>query len=536
MSGRLRKIADLATEARAATERPACERLLLDAAAQAAGFHDWEEILKEFPAVASRELLSSLVARAIEAAQRRQEIWGFRNAAEIQARDLQDTGGARATLRAGEEMLQRRGSEVLGYEYGVLADGIRVASGDAGEVRRVLSVGWELAWGAKDVENLGRVANYWQKLLGRDEAVARLARVEEAARGWGDLGGVIYWWHALGDPAAANRVRSELVDGSARFDEVLDLVRYWRLYEKESPGIEAAIARAESLAAAAVEWFELAALVRREDGGDAIARRALDKAAELAVDVPLRAQIANSYVEWFDDAAAADRVGPRGLLPDELHEKQATLDGWDGSAAALFDWLRARVTREQLEAIAEADYGDDRERHFAALDEICRSGRIPLSLAWHPGEVVALTRWSSEPPVDHLARALCCVLLLLAAPDDDPFNTGPILVESCLALGEEAATAGERLLARCWEICDHQGGASIVFLWLLSLLRGARAPDDPRLAILAETIAASDEAGSLREWMAGSLRADLWNQLVGEIGPKLPRVAASTGEVGPLDG
>src|SRR5262245_30655585 len=96
----LRKIADLVAGARAATTRDECEMLLGVAAAQASGFHDWDEILKEFPAAASDELHRALVARAIEAAQRRQEIWGFRNAAVIQARGFHDPEAARATLRA----------------------------------------------------------------------------------------------------------------------------------------------------------------------------------------------------------------------------------------------------------------------------------------------------------------------------------------------------------------------------------------------------------------------------------------------------
>ncbi len=517
----LRKIAELLADATAAGSEDERERCLQAAAGQASNFHDWDEILRNLPPSLPPETRLRLLARSLECAERREEIWGFRNAAVVYARQLSDANAARATLHLGEQLLIRRGEGALGYEWGVLADGFVAALADKDEARRLLEAGWLLAWSARDVENLGRIVNQWAKLLDAGEARQRLEQVEAAARQWGDPGGVIYWWHALGCHEAGRRARQWTLESTTRFSVVLDLVRYWHLYEKDSPGIEEALARAQLLADSAAEWLELAEVLRGKPDDDGLLRRALDCAANRAGEAAdLKVRIAAAYVAWFGDEAAADRVGPRGISPAQLRGAADPLPGWEGSPSALFERLCARLSDENLAHIAAADYGQDQERHRAALAYIRDTRLVPLRMAWHPGEVVELTRWSSGDEVDHLERAFCCtLLLLLVSSDDDLANTGPIFVESCLSLGEADALDGERLLV--WRLQTDDSGDTTLLLVLLSILRGARHPEDPRLTELAARINACDEAHGLRQRMAESLRPELWEALIAKMDPAL---------------
>jgi hypothetical protein len=508
----LRTVDALVAAANAATDPAEIERHLAAACAQAAHFQHWKTILDGLSARVNEQRRREVIASMIESARTQEEIWGFKNAAVAQARDLGEPDAARETLRAGERMLvalDERG-ESLGFYWGALAEGFAEALRDAAEAARALEAGWELAWRQRDVENLGRLANKWS-LLDPRAGAERLLRVEQAAGAWGQLGGLIYWWHALGDPAAAHRVRQATVETTSRFEEALDLARHWTLYEKDSPGVEAAFARAESLAATASEWFELAQEAGEDEG--TLSRRALDRAAAVADGAAIKARIACAYVEWFGDDAAAAGVGPRGVRPDDLRPVEIKLDGWKGSAAGLFDWLRARVTREQLLNIAGTDYGNHTEIHLGALEQICSSGLVPIELSWHPGEVVALTRWSEGDGVDHVERALSCVLLCLAARDDELANTGAPLVESVIALGPEAASLGERLMVWKWETTPPDADERFVALLALCILRATGDPGDPRLDPLLRRLRAPDARG-LRECLAASLRAGQWAALI----------------------
>jgi len=511
----LQTIEALVAAANAAPHPAECERCLAAACAQAESFSHWKTILDGLPASVSVERRRQLLASSIESARTREEIWGFKNAAVAQARVLGDPGAARETLRDGERMLVTLGErgESLGFYWGVLAEGFKEALGDDAEVERALAAGWELAWGQRDVENLGRITNQWARLLDPRAAAERLARVEQAAREWGRLGGVIYWWHALGDAAAGRRVRQTTLETATRFEEALDLARYWTLYEKDSPGIGAAFAKAESLAVTAAEWFELARRARTVGDKD-LSRRALDRAAVVTDGAEIRARIAHAYLDWFGDEAAAAAVGPPGVRPDDLRSVETRLDGWEGSASALFDWLRARVTREQLLEIAGADYGHDTEAHLAALEQIVASGLVPIELAWHPGEVVALTRWSAGEGVGHVERAFSCVLLCLNDREGELSNTAAPLVDSLMALGAEAMLLGEGLMVWKWRTTtDDDGDDRFVALLALCMLRAAADPKDPRLTGLLRRLAAPDARG-LRQCLAGSLRADMWTTLL----------------------
>jgi hypothetical protein len=507
----LRSLADLVAEATAAKDPAVVDAGLEAAAAQASGYLDWRAILASFanlvcPLPLARRL--ALLEKARASAHDRREIWGYHDVAVHQARELGDADSARATLAEARAMLVDldRTGEAHGYLWGWLATALQLALGDDQAAREALERGWDIAWRDHDVENLGRLAATWSKVGLKEEGVARLQRVEAAARGWGEgkLAGTIYWWNALGDAAASVRVRQAVLDEATRSSEVVSLIDYWTLYDKDSPGIDAAFARAEALAASASDWLELGqASTRRPE----LRRRALDHAAALAtspdVTPETRTAIAAAYVDWFGDAAAAARAGPRGVRPA------------GDDATALFDWLRARLSREQLETIAAADYGQGQSKHLAALEHIVATGLVPVRLAWHPGEVVELTRWATED-VDHLARAFACVVVCLGNPDDELANTGAPLVDSCLHLGPEACVRGERFLAWMNQQGRSQEGTSeaLVARFALLMLVAGRDPHDPRIDELLRLLAASSVIAGLREVLATSVSAERWVALI----------------------
>jgi hypothetical protein len=252
---------------------------------------------------------------------------------------------------------------------------------------------------------------------------------------------------------------------AARFADALARARSRRL-DRLRKGADRAAAeadalaeleRAEALAASASECFALAdAAIEEGVAPPPVARRALDRAAALAAREPapprLRAEIATAYIDWFADEAAAAAAGPLDLAPEDLRPRRAPAGRDDASPSALLDWLRARVTPANLARIAAADRGEDADAHRAALERICASGRVPPELGWIPGEVVSLIRWSAgDGEAHHLERALACALLCLAVEGDDLAATAPRLVESCLALGPDAADGAARLLAWCAE-------------------------------------------------------------------------------------
>jgi hypothetical protein len=80
------------------------------------------------------------------------------------------------------------------------------------------------------------------------------------------------------------------------------------------------------------------------------------------------------------------------------------------------------LTPDMIDEIAEADYGNDFEKHRAQIVAIAESATTPTELRWHPAEVLELMRWSEpEDPHwkpgrtgrrGHIMRAFCCAALL----------------------------------------------------------------------------------------------------------------------------
>ena len=173
------------------------------------------------------------------------------------------------------------------------------------------------------------------------------------------------------------------------------------------------------------------------------------------------------------------------LTPAELMPWSARSLGWPHEPARLFDLLRARVDADTISEIAGSDYGMDIVEHTAALEQIV-AGRVPHPLAWHPLEVLQLTRWTEGDEIDHVARAFCTCVLSLdeAGPTsmhDGNESTIPVLLHSCLVLGTEMIDAAIGFYAAFAGSCRDP--VVRAFAELAMVVAAAwRDADDPRIA------------------------------------------------------
>lgn len=215
------------------------------------------------------------------------------------------------------------------------------------------------------------------------------------------------------------------------------------------------------------------------------------------------------------------------VAPHETRVVIGRLPSWPIGPDALFAWLNARITRKQLLGIASTDpFGA--HQHFPILARIRVSGRVPPHLEFDPGEALRLTRWGAGPDTDHLARAWCCALMAIAPGDDsdDLPEVAAQLIESCLALGDDAPELAEQLLA--WRaisedpaiaplLADDEVHADPVALLALLLLRAAADPADARLPDLISALANAFTESDDPPRQTTTASAELWRSLVDRI-------------------
>jgi len=156
---------------------------------------------------------------------------------------------------------------------------------------------------------------------------------------------------------------------------------------------------------------------------------------------------------------------------------------------ALLAWVAPQLDAAAIEAIAAADYGVDVPANRRALTELVHSPWLPDDLIGNPGEVLALTRWTTPAGRrDHLQRLFACTLLVRAVTaDGNPVDSLAPLVDSAWELGEPARKAAVRFLAWCrlnlpgdW----RDDPSSPMFLTLALLLLSAEAAAAAALAAL----------------------------------------------------
>ena len=563
-----RTVFDWLQRAREATGSADIDHCLDEAAALARHAYDWRSILAmlaELPAVAPQRA-AGLADRALEAAKLDRNVAGCCDVATTRADVLRDEAGARQALQAGVETLLAGEHDrdfapchASGDDWALLAVGFLCTLGDEPGARRCLDAGLETARRLGNPSDLVSVAGTLDWLGDRPAALAVVAEAEELLTAEPHPGShddedvpfhvwsVANAWHKLGERAAAVRVRSDGTQRARTTQAALFFAKAWHSPDDDC-GTERALARAADLAADAADWLELAEVSRATGRAESRVRAALDRAAAVVTDDAVREHIAAGYYRWLGDAAAADRIGPRGAPPDALRVMRRSLPGWRAAPAPLFDWLRARVTTQMLAEIAAADYARDEADLVAALVDICATGLIPRRLPWPLHEVLSLSRWSSGERVDHIERAWCCTLLALNGDELDDLEPG--LVDSCLALGDPAPELAEQFLA--W-ICQtdapaadadatdatmadgtdasSQTDAPLLGLVALLLLRAAQDPADPRVASLTSMALHQTESQPLEFGWAYSVRADLWEELTARI---LAALRATRPDVGRL--
>ncbi len=538
-----RTIHDWLAHAAIATDPAEVEQLLASATALATSFHDWRAILEGVAAqpLAARERLVTAADRTLSLAITDREVWGFRDVAKIRATRLGDTAGAREALDAGVRVFQQPDTGLMGkaaaalgttahtpgYVWVLLSAGFVEVLDDREGLRLCLEAGRDSARARSDADDLCSIASAWASEIDRDAGIALLVETEAMARnGSADPWTLANAWKHAGDPEGVHRVLGGALREARTCGAALHVVKVWGSHGNLDEA-RTALRRAEGLAASAGDWLAIAEVALDAGLERDLLRKAIERAEALAADDETRSNVSRAYQQWLKDGVAATRVGPRGVRPEALRRHVRDLPGWPASASALLDWLRARITPESLLHIAAADYGADTQKHLAALRDICDTGLVPRNMAWEPHEVLALTRWSSGEHVDHAARALCCTLLSLAPGGTEELATnGPILVESALALGDEATRFAEQLMAWRYETeaPREQGGEdSALALVLLLLLRAASDPTDPRLEPLALSIV-DGETDRLAPSIADGMRADLWRELATRI---LAPIAAS---------
>lgn len=455
----------------------------------------------------------------------------LRNAADCQARELGDREAARALLsRAAAGPLAIGDACYLARSWCHLL-------GDRGEARAVL----ERARAATAAPTVGELcelaAIHGPALDDRDLARALIAQAEATLVASDDDGSGAWslanaYRHTLADPAASRRVLDEALARATTTDVCLRIARAAASHDDEPDRrrfTHACVARAASLAGDAATWLACAAAWHEHRGPRPELRGCLDAALACAGDdAAVRAAIAHGHRHWLDDAATADALAARGVAPAALFVRRRTLAGWDPDPAALLDWLRPRLTDAARRDLAAADWGTDAARHLDAIVDLQVSGLVPQPLAWHPREVLELRRWSRGDRVDHVQRAFACTVLLidLAGPlyRDGHEQTLAILVESCLALGDDALAGAIALQVALIETLeDHRVELPFAYLGLL-IAAATRDPRDPRLPALADALIAAAATASgygadvpRPGWLLDLTRFDarhaLWRQL-----------------------
>lgn len=146
------------------------------------------------------------------------------------------------------------------------------------------------------------------------------------------------------------------------------------------------------------------------------------------------------------------------------------LEQLEPSDQPLFALIFEHVDDSMLVEIAHADYGEDVDLHLEALQQ-CRSQNIPIPMPWHPGEVLALTRWTTPEQLKSQGREIeqrgqwmrlfACTVMIWASLEPENYeysyahwanlegedSTIIQLIDSALSLGDEASVAALKFLS-----------------------------------------------------------------------------------------
>lgn len=537
----VRTFLDCVQEARRRTRRrPAeAERWLREAEPLAERAGDWADL-----AAGWGELGPGGHAEARRCADRAiadagDELSVYRSVAMTHRRELGDVDLARTVLdRCAARVGARAGAALdewcrLAGAYVLVLDDREVARG---HLERA-----EATTPSPDVRELCTLADGYKEIADVDAARARVERAAAMLERGGDEGDawtVANAQRALGDPDAGWRTLARGLERARTIAGCLRIAHAAASHlDPNQPAdrqfVRACLDRAETLAATASDWVEVADAWHEHHFEAGAIRAALERAQAGDGDAPALARIAHGYRHWLGDAATADRLAPRGLAPAAIVNHHQRLDGWDPDPAALLDWLRPQLTDRALRAIAGGDWGSDGDKHLAALVDIHTTGLIPQPLAWHPREVLELYRWTQGDQTDHVARAFACTVLLLdgvgPAYRDGHEQTMAVLIDSCLVLGDEALARAVGLLVTVADGCHDYYAESLFAQLGLLMAAAARDPRDARLPALAERLIAAERAqhgehgyrGTEWGWLLGRTNFDQRHKLWRRLGQQL---------------
>ena len=526
------------------------ERAFSRAKAAATTANDWLGILRSLRRARSAPVdeveLAEIASRLLDASVAEGSAAGFAEAARIRVEVFGDRDGARAALERGMAALRVRAPSAPAWQ-GLASAFAELLSNEAA-MRACVGLGCEQARRMRDAGGLSVMA---RTLLDCDDRAGAAALLREAEALLGPDGRVGWsvsdTWDDLGDPEAATRVRLHAIAIATDTSAALHVAELLSP-EETAKLIGPALDRARAVAKTAIDWLDIAERAANRELDASLVRDALDRAAAASQgDDVARRHVASGYATWLQDPVAAEAVGPRGFLPEMLRVPRLGASTFlsaavgsaaaAGSASALFEWLRARVTDSMLSAIAHADYDQESDEHYAALAEIHRTGCLAFgsrsathALPWHPHEVCALTRWSRSADIE---QAFCSTLLWLAPGNEDPLDVAGAIVESCVALGGEAIERAAELFA--WHLCTRERDLSgdpepvlreptehdesdAVARFALLLLRAAADPtaSDPRVPALARAVA-NHPSYPPRLFAVTPVQQDLWQSLVESI-------------------
>jgi hypothetical protein len=201
------------------------------------------------------------------------------------------------------------------------------------------------------------------------------------------------------------------------------------------------------------------------------------------------------------------------------------LDRLEPDAEGLLRDISAHIDDEMLEEIAATDYGQDIEKHFAALKQIRDTGLFPEKMYWFPGEVLELYRnsWFENMEMkpgnfefETWARAFSCAALLRATREPwnygDGISTGSTtirLIHSLRLLAVDFTQQAVKFFAWLLVASEPEGRDDQVCAYGIALLWFALHSNPP---IADETLL------SLTNWVVRRAK-ELFSELIFDTGP-----------------
>jgi hypothetical protein len=309
----------------------------------------------------------------------------------------------------------------------------------------------------------------------------------------------------LEDPELAETLLEqacEQVGAEREIDRLL--LAYARLFPADSEAAEVQLRSHERRAQNVDDWIALGRAWQSIVFDIEEASRCFERARDLATDEDARMRV----------RIARDDEDPDPRPPSILLPRRDAL-GYACDPARLFDFLRARMSKDQLRALADNDYVEG-VREYPVFVEICESGLVPRPLPFNMQENVALERWGHGD--DHTSFAFACVMLCFSPGNIGGDNESmAVLLDSCCVLGDEAMAGLVGLFAAMEDD---------LFIALGLVLAAARRdPSDPWLEPAIARLVAMDRHHNERAYAGGFVfgssnfdqRYELWRELADAI-------------------